>query len=246
PSAPSSAGTSSPGALAADEKWGRASGWKTGSAGGSDATDLAIKQLLASGKTSSAARVAWDAGRLEDAARWFAESGQDYETGAVLYDLDRLDGAMEALLRVPPEHKRHRVACVKLVDVASRLGRFDFELDRVLTQFAKAPPLEGSEVATYLTLGDLYARNGFHDGARGVLEQVLLHDPDHEGARAALDSLPAAADTRRSLSEAPRKAPARSMATPGSRALPALPSLEEFVAEARRHAPKKVTKGTSP
>ncbi len=221
------------------ERWGRASGWKAGSKSGEEAIDLAIEQLLEQGKKNSAARVAWDAGRLSKAAQLFAESGLDYELGSVLYDLGQYDEAMEAFLRVPPEHKRHRVACVKLVDIANRLGRFDFELDRMLTQFAKAPPLEASEVATYLMLADLYVRNEFGEGARNVLEQVLLHDPTHEAARLALEALPPSQDSRRVVSEPPRRAPATSIAQPGIRALPPLPSLDELIREARKYAPKR-------
>ncbi|UJR83396.1 tetratricopeptide repeat protein [Sandaracinus amylolyticus] len=220
------------------DKWGRASGWR-GGAQGSGATDEMIRQLLEQGKKNAAARVAWDSGRLEDAAQWFAESGLDYESGAVLYDLGRYPEAMDALLRVSPEHKRHRVACTKLVDVASKLGRFDFELDRVLTQFAKAPPLEATEVPTYLTLAELYARNGFADGARRVLEQVLSFDASHEQARAALDALPPLAQPKRGTSIPPARLPARAIVAPGTRALPPLPTLEAFVAEAKKHAPRR-------
>ncbi|AKF04088.1 hypothetical protein [Sandaracinus amylolyticus] len=220
------------------DKWGRASGWR-GGAQGSGATDEMIRQLLEQGKKNAAARVAWDSGRLEDAAQWFAESGLDYESGAVLYDLGRHAEAMEALLRVSPDHKRHRVACTKLVDIASKLGRFDFELDRVLTQFAKAPPIEPTEVPTYLTLAELYARNGFADGARRVLEQVLSFDASHEQARAALDALPPAAQPKRGTSIPPARMPARAIVAPGTRALPALPTLEAFVAEAKKHAPRR-------
>lgn len=230
---------SAPPVPAGGEKWGRASGWKSGSKSGEEAIDLAIAQLLEQGRKNAAARVAWDAGRLNDAARLFAESGLDYELGSVLYDLGRHDEAMEALLRVSPEHKHHRVACVKLVDVAHRLGRFDFELDRVLTQFAKAPPLETSEIATYLTLADLYTRNGFDEGARNVLEQVLLHDPMHESARLALEALPPPQNSRGLVTDPPKRAPATSIVQPGMRALPPLPTLDEFIAEARRHAPRR-------
>jgi len=232
-----SLGTTSPLDLSSEEKWGRAQGWKTGGEAGNETIDLTIKQLLERGRKSAAARVAWDSGRLEEAAQWFAESGLDYETGAVLHQLGRLEGAFEALLRVPADHKKQRLACVKIVDIASRLGRFDFELDRLLSQFAKAPPLEESEIPTYLTLATLYAQNGFHDGARRVLEQILLLDADHEAARAALAVLPPAQEGH--PGDSGKRAPAPSMAPPGLRELPPLPTLAEFIAEARKHAPKK-------
>jgi hypothetical protein len=212
------------------EKWGRAKGWRGG--GGSGAQDAMIKQLLDQGKKSAAARVAWDAGRLEDAAKWFAESGMDYETGAVLYDLGMDADALETLLRVKPDHKKHRVACTKIVDLATKLGRFDFEIDRLLSQFAKAPPVEAAEVATYLALAELHAKNGFPDGARRVLDQVLLFDSGHEGARTALERLPVPekrGDARRKWKFEPT----------GPRALPPLPTLEDFVADAKKHAPPK-------
>lgn len=236
PAAPRSSQPSAPPAPAAsDEKWGRASGWR-GGAPGTGATDEMIRQLLEQGKKNAAARVAWDAGRLEDAARWFGESGLDYELGAVLYDLGRFQGALEALLRVPHDHKRYRVACTKLVEIATKLGRFDFELDRALTQLAKAPPLEASEVPSYLALAELYATHGFVEGARGALEQVLLFDAAHEGARAALERLPPPPPARGTSSPPARSL--RGIVAPGTRALPPLPSLDEFVAEARRNAPK--------
>lgn len=226
------------------EKWGRAAGWRTGQVDPA-ATERAIAELLEQGKKNAAARVAWDAGRLEDAARWFSESGLVYESGAVLFDLGRHEQSLEALLAVPEEHKKHRLACVKIVALASKLRRFDLAIDRALTRYASAPPIEASEVETYLAIAELYAQHGFADGARRVLDQILVFDPSHDAARACLEALPLAgtASAPDAAKDGPRRsAAARPIVPPGSRALPPLPSVEEFAAEARRHAARAPTR----
>lgn len=215
------------------EKWGRASGWKTGQVD-ETSLDKAIAQLLEQGKPGQAARVAWDAGRLEDAARWFAEAGFDYETGSVLLELERFEEAIERLVRVAPDHKRHRAAGAKLVDAADRIDRFDFEIDRALARFAKAPPIDAAELPTYLRLADLYARHGFAEGARDALEQIVLFDPAHAGARAALERIAPPTPAAR---HDPRAARSHAPPVPGS--LPALPTVAELVALARQHAPPR-------
>jgi len=166
--------------------------------------------------------------------RWFAEAGFDYETGAVLLELERFEAAIERLVRVAPDHKRHRAAGTKLVDAADRIDRFDFEIDRALARFAKAPPIEAAELPTYLRLADLYARHGFAEGARNALEQILLFDPSHPGAKAALERVAPPAPAQRADARPVRP---HVPATAGS--LPELPSVAELVALARKHAPPK-------
>jgi hypothetical protein len=214
------------------EKHGRAAGWRTGVVDGG-AQDEAIRQLAAAGKTAAAARLAWDKGMLEQALAWFAEAGMAYVTGAVLFDMGRHDEARERLLAVPTDHKRYRVACGKLVDICAHLGQIDFDVDRAFVNLAKVPPVEASEVATYLALADLYVAHSFGESARRVLETVLAFDPGHEDAASRLAAIPVTvvrtsepAARRRSFAPAPE----------GTRGLPPLPSVDEYVALLRSRA----------
>ncbi len=208
----------------------REAGWVQ--AGQSDrARDKMIEELLASGRVGAAARVAWDAGRLEEASRWFRELELHYETGMCLADMNDLEPALDELLQVPPDHKHYRRAAARALEVAKTLDRFDFEVDRFVNAFLFTPPKTKEEVDAYLTAAHLYGRQGFDASAREVLGRVLSFEPAHEQAQLLLDRIA----HRRSLrsSRPPRpSAPARP--PPARRdSLPDLPPLESYVRDSR-------------
>lgn len=205
----------------------REAGWRNA---GSEAIDESIRQMLASGRKGAAARVAWDAGRHEQALEWFRELELHYQAGACLRALGRMEEAIEALLRVPTDGPHYRKACFELVPAAKALSRLDFDIDRFFARFVEHGPQDVAEIATFLELAELYRAGQFAGGAIRCVSKILALDAKNERALALRAELGARAERPR-----PTAAPAV------QRDLPELPTLEEFIALARANAPARET-----
>jgi hypothetical protein len=196
------------------------------------AIEKTIQQFLETGRKGAAARVAWEAGQFERALPWFVELGLKYQEGSCLRSLGRPVEALVAMLEVAPDDTRYRRACFDVVALAHETGRLDFEVDRFLTPFVSQGPADASECDGFLELAELYASAGFAVGARRCAEGVLAKRPEDARARS-LVATGAAPRGRGGSDRPPRRPPTGD--------LTALPSLDEFVALARKHAPKKPT-----
>jgi tetratricopeptide (TPR) repeat protein len=204
----------------------REAGWRDAS---SESIDESIRQLLESGRKGAAARIAWDAGRHEQALGWFRELGLHYQAGACLRALGRMQEALEALLQVPIDGPHYRKAAFELVPVANALSRIDFDIDRFFTKLIDEGPREPEEIATFLELAQLYRRADFLRGAVRCVGKVLALDPKHAAALALRSEL----EGRATPSARPQPMPV------AQRGLPELPTLEEFTALARAHVPPR-------
>lgn len=202
----------------------REQGWR---GAGDAALEESIRQLLAAGRKGAAARVAWDAGRHEQALEWFRELDLHYQAGACLRALGRMEEAIDSLLRVPTDGPHYRKACFELVPAAKALSRLDFEVDRFFTRFVEGGPSDVAEIPTFLELAELYREGQFAAGAARCVSKVLALDPAHEGALAMRSALGGRAERPQAIAAAPAL----------ERGLPELPTLEEFIALARANAP---------
>src|SRR5437763_3431954 len=65
------------------------------------------------------------------------------------------------------------------------------ELEPAADVFAPAEPVRAADdVTNTITMGDLYARQGLVDDARQIYENILERQPDNQGVRAKLETLP--------------------------------------------------------
>lgn len=190
-----------------------------------------IRQFIETGRKGAAARVAWEAGQFERALPWFLELGLNYQAGSCLRSLGRPREALTAMLEVPTDDGRYRRACFDVIGLARETSRLDFEVDRFLTSFVGQGPVDASECDGFLELAELYAAAGFAVGARRCAEHVLAKRPDDVRAKQLVTSA-VARPRGGSGSDRPERA-----AQTGD--LEALPSLDEFIALARKHAPKR-------
>ncbi len=202
----------------------REQGWR---GAGDAALEESIRQLLAAGRKGAAARVAWDAGRHEQALEWFRELDLPYQAGACLRALGRTEEAIDSLLRVPTDGPHYRKACFELVPAAKALSRLDFEVDRFFTRFVEHGPQDVAEIPVFLELAELYREGQFAAGAARCVSKVLALDPKHEGALAMRAALGGRTERAQRVAAAPAL----------ERGLPELPTLEEFIALARANAP---------
>ncbi|MFO0684092.1 MAG: hypothetical protein U0234_18715 [Sandaracinus sp.] len=193
------------------------------------AIEETIRQFLATGRKGAAARVAWEAGQFERALEWFVELGLKYQAGSCLRSLNRPTEALAMLLEVAGDDPRYRRACFDVVALARETSRLDFEIDHFLTAFVGEGPKSADECGAFLDLAELYATSGFAIGARRCAEGVLRVTPDDPRATEQMRALA----MPKSRSSAPRAASA------GAEDLTALPTLDEFRALAKRHAPAR-------
>jgi hypothetical protein len=203
----------------------REAGWREEGAAAS--IDELIKQNIESGKKGAAARIAWDAGRFEQALVWFRELELYYQVGACLRALGRHEEALTELMKVGPG-PHYRKACLELVPAAVALAQLDIEVDRYLASFVDEGPREKEDVPVFIALARLYRDVVSRDSARRVAGKVLAFDAGNAEAK----ELRAELDVKRAPSSLP---PSES-----ARGLPPLPTLDEFVKLARKHAPKTV------
>jgi hypothetical protein len=212
-----------PPAAADPDRYRAEAGWH---AADGAAIEETIRQFLATNRKGAAARVAWEAGQFARALDWFIELDLKYQAGSCLRSLGRAPEALAMLLEVPLTDTRYRRACFDIVALAKETGRLDFEVDRFLTSFVGEGPKDDTECGGFLELADLYAAAGFALGARRCAEGVLRITPDD--ARAKALATPTASASGRARSP---------YAAPGD--LTALPSVDEFAALARKHAPPR-------
>lgn len=212
-----------------DRSSSRAAGWRDAD---DDAVERSIQDHLAAGRKGAAARVARDAGQIGRALAWFEELGLHAQAGACLRQLGRPADALTELLRVETTGPGYRKACFEVVALAGELGRLSFDVDRFLAGFVSAGPADRDEIPAYMELARLYVATGFAGGAKRCLREVLELDPEHAEARALEVQLRKERRSRQSPS------PRVTGASAGARGLPPLPTLAEFVALAKKHAPE--------
>jgi len=178
---------------------------------------MMIEELLASGRKGHAARVAWDAGRLEDATRWFLELDMIYEAGMCLHQLEREEEALAHLLTVPATHKYFRRAATAVLEACARLGRFDFQIDHFVSPFTSTGPAKAKEVPACLIAARFYLDQGYEQSAKDILERALRIQPDNEEALSLVERL------------SPEQAAAvPSVRPPRHMSMPELPALDGF------------------
>ena len=207
----------------------REAGWKEGGAHTDRARQNMIDELVAAGRLGPAARIAWEAGRLDDAAQWFLEIGFHYEAGMCLADLGDHARALDELAQVPASHKHYRSAAARVVELAELLGRFDFELDRMVSPFLGSVPETDTEIRAYVKAAQMYENGGFHATARDVAARVLDRAPDDAEARSIFERTTG----RAPVSRGSRSVAPRSVAPAGDDSLPDLPSLDSYIRAGR-------------
>jgi serine/threonine-protein kinase len=148
--------------------------------------DAAAEAFLKLRLLADAARCYRGARRLARAGELFLEAGMPYEAAVCHHEAGDTAAFLDAVVRVPREHPRYRVACVEAVRVASVAGVLDFQLDHFLGRFVATGPATDAEVEAFRALATLYSRHDYQESARDVLARVVAARP---GSREAADAL---------------------------------------------------------
>jgi tetratricopeptide (TPR) repeat protein len=78
-----------------------------------------------------------------------------------------------------------------VIEEESPFAESEPEPDPAADVFAPAEPVRAAaDVTNTITMGDLYARQGLVDDARQIYETILEREPENEGVRAKLETLP--------------------------------------------------------
>ncbi|HEX6245953.1 MAG TPA: hypothetical protein VFZ61_33740, partial [Polyangiales bacterium] len=126
----------------------------------------ALALYIKSKAFSDAGRVARGLGRFVQAGELFEEGGFFYEAAVCFHDSGDLRRCFAVIVRVPREHARYRVSCVKAIALAAQFGELGFELDQLVSRFVSTGPQTNEEIEALFTLGRLYQKVGFPDNAR--------------------------------------------------------------------------------
>jgi len=135
------------------------------------------------------------AGRVAQALGKFAQSGELYITAGLPLEAaqafaqagDRVR-CLDALLRVPRDDARYRMAAVNAIRVASELETLDFHIENFLSKFVATAPSDDRETDAFARLARLYRKHDFPENAADAWRKVLTRKPDHAEAQAALAS----------------------------------------------------------
>jgi len=209
----------------------RASGWR---GAGDEALERSIEEHLNAGRKGAAARIARDAGQFGRALAWFEEINLHAQAGACLRALGRPADALAMLLRERSVGPAYRKACFDIIAISVELDTINFDADRFLTRFVADGPADRDEVAAYFDLAQLFVAHKLEGGAKRCLRKVLESDPEHREGKALDEEL-----RRRTRARRPSSSPRVTGMAATARGLPSLPTVKEFVALAREHAPSE-------
>jgi len=144
--------------------------------------DAAVALYVEAGQLQPAARIAHAQGKPAEAARYYLEAGLPYEAAICFHEASDAPKALDALSRVERTHAQYRVAALQAVQLAHRLGTFDFRLDQFLGDFVRSGPKSAREEDAFYLLGRLYEDNDFKEAARDTYEALARARPGYRDA----------------------------------------------------------------
>ena len=107
--------------------------------------------------------------RFADAAQLFEDAGMAFEAAACFAEAGDKKRCLDAVLRVPRDHPKYRIAAAQAIRAASDLSALDFKLDQLLrpAPFVADGPKDEREVEALLRARQAVSRGrGFPENAR--------------------------------------------------------------------------------
>jgi len=129
-------------------------------------------------------------GDLRGAAAAYERAGLTFQAAEAYVAAGEPAAALQALLRVPAEHPRHREACVAAVRLADEQDRVSLALENLLARFVRSGPLDDTEAEAFDRLSRLYERQGLRANAREALTKLVAFRPAFPEAAQRLKALP--------------------------------------------------------
>lgn len=145
--------------------------------------DRSIQQLITSERPDAAAKVAFLAGRHEQALPLFLQVDDFVSAGACLRYLRRPEEAIVTLRRSRREGTSYREACREMAKAAGQLGYLDDGARAFCDRFLDTGPRSDQELSSFLDLAELLWSSGDEQRAERCLLGVMRLDPDNGQAQ---------------------------------------------------------------
>lgn len=142
--------------------------------------ELAIKAYMQIRAYADAGRLLRTQGRLEEAAKVYAEGGRAFEAAHCYFEIGDTGKALENYVRVPRDHKHYRYAALQVVSMAAHLGQMTFQYDNFLSEFIRTAPQDANEIEALYLLGGLYEAQDFLTHGQEVLQKVFDANPTYK------------------------------------------------------------------
>jgi tetratricopeptide (TPR) repeat protein len=128
---------------------------------------------------ADAGRVAYKLKRFAVAAAHFEDAGMVFEAAACFAEAGEKRRCLDAVLRVPRDHPKYRIAAAQAIRVASELDPLDRKLDPFVAPFVEGGPKDDREAEALYALATLYRRRDLPDSAREVYAKLLAARPGY-------------------------------------------------------------------
>jgi serine/threonine-protein kinase len=155
--------------------------------------DAAMQQYIQLKSFPDAARVAYKLKRHVDAAQLFEDAGMPFEAAACFAEAGETGRCLEAVVRVPREHPKYRVAAAQAIRLGTDLGVLDFKLDNFLGPYVTEGPKDERDLEAFYALGKLYRSRDFLENAREVYRKIAAVNPGYRDVKTRLEQLDAEA-----------------------------------------------------
>ena len=129
---------------------------------------------------ADAARMAYKLKQFPVAAQYFDEAGMPFEAAACFAEAGDKRRCLDAVVRVPREHPKYRVAAAQAIRVSTELGALDFKLDHFVGPFIADGPKDDREADALYALAKLYRARDFLENAREIYEKIAAARPGYK------------------------------------------------------------------
>ena len=151
--------------------------------------DVAMNEYARIKAFSDAGRVAYKLKRFAVAAQYFEDAGMAFEAAACFAEAGDKRRCLDAVVRVPRDHPKYRIAAAQAVRAASDLGALDFKLDHFVGPFVADGPKDEREAEALYALAKLYRARDFLENAREIFSKIAAARPGFKDVAAELAKL---------------------------------------------------------
>jgi hypothetical protein len=139
----------------------------------------AMQQYMQNKSFADAARMAYKLKRFGDAARLFEDAGMAFEAAACFSEAGDHPRCLDAVVRVPREHPKYRLAAAQAIRLAADLNVLDFKLDHFVGPFVADGPKDERDLEALYSLAKLYRARDFTENAREVYRKLAAARPGY-------------------------------------------------------------------
>jgi serine/threonine-protein kinase len=149
----------------------------------------AMQQFASLRLFGDAARIAYKLRRFLEAAQYFQQAGMAFEAAACFAEGGDRARCFAAVVGVPREHPKYRVAAAQAIRLALEQNPVDPRFDAFIAAYVAAGPKDERDLETFYALAKHHVSRGSLSDARAVLRKITAVQPTYRDASAYLARL---------------------------------------------------------